>query len=321
MADVKISELPDAGLLTTNDVVEIVRGGQSLQAKIPVSSQFSIWRFSTSIANTDPGAGFVKFNSVNQDATTEIYISEISDPGINVGPVLDAVTINDFIVLRETEDTNDFKSFTVTGLPTDNTGWWTIPVSLLQSGANLSGGNEIQVTNVFTGSALLAQSLAQQIQPVTDNFPNPALANKNVIVDPQGNGLDARDTNPFYGENRIIVKDDSESITSSITAINKIELITPDLPLSDYEIHWSCELANTSNNDETLARVTINAIERASDSHDGRAVDRYTSHSGVLDLINVSGVQTIRLDYEVGGSGGNAKIRRARLELRRVKTN
>lgn len=95
------------------------------------------WAFATDTSASDPGAGVFKYDNATQGSATAIYISDTADAGVDAGDVLDEISTNDYIYVQDRADKAKFHLFRVSGAPTDNTGWHTIPVSSIDIGTAL----------------------------------------------------------------------------------------------------------------------------------------------------------------------------------------
>ena len=100
------------------------------------------YAFSTTTASADPGAGILRFNNATPASVTALYVDDLADNGDDLAWILDNLGSNDIIVVRSHVDPADYMMFQVSGALTDNTGWWTIPVTVLFSGA-LPGNTEL----------------------------------------------------------------------------------------------------------------------------------------------------------------------------------
>jgi len=100
----------------------------------------SIWKFSTSIVAADPGAKFFRYNNATPANVTEIYINSESNNKGDLDNVLSFLRSGDQIYIQQGNDATRAILVTCQAAPVDNTGWWTIPVSVIASGT-LPGNN------------------------------------------------------------------------------------------------------------------------------------------------------------------------------------
>lgn len=110
------------------------------------------WRFSTSTVDADPGSGRFRFNNATQSSATFIYISEESRNGVDFSNIIAGLTNGDRLYIQEGSDATRFHLFVVTGSPTDATTYYKIPVTVEDSGADLTNNTECGVVFYYTGA-------------------------------------------------------------------------------------------------------------------------------------------------------------------------
>jgi hypothetical protein len=104
------------------------------------------FQFSALTTATDPSSGYLKFDNATQSSVTNIYVDDLGHNGIDAHTFMATLSDGDLIRITCGEDVTEYWMGTVNGTPTDNTGWWTIPVTHIQSGStNFSTNNAIQV--------------------------------------------------------------------------------------------------------------------------------------------------------------------------------
>ena len=150
MADVRVTALPAATSLAVGDVLHGVQAAdsqdkqvdlQSLTAFInsqtpqsPVGGLSMDYLWSTSTSSADPGSGNVAVNNVDPYSATQLFISDTNNHGNNVESVYSNLAVGDAIGLWEQQSGRTIY-YTVNGAQTDNTTWYSIPVTLLNTGA------------------------------------------------------------------------------------------------------------------------------------------------------------------------------------------
>jgi hypothetical protein len=96
------------------------------------------WKFDTSIVASDPGSGRFRLNNATPASVTNIYVDNICDQtGLDIDNIFSIIDGDWSIYIQETGNATKFIQFTTSGTYTNNTGWWTIPVTFVQAG---SGG-------------------------------------------------------------------------------------------------------------------------------------------------------------------------------------
>jgi len=94
------------------------------------------WKFDTATGSADPGTGRFRLNNATLASVTNIYVDSICDQtGLDIDNIFSIIDGSWSIYIQETGDATKFVQFTTSGTYTDNTGWWTIPVTFVQSGA------------------------------------------------------------------------------------------------------------------------------------------------------------------------------------------
>ncbi len=90
--------------------------------------------FDATTTSGDPGSGQIRYNNATPASVTSLYINDTSDSGLNSDRVLNNLASGDILTLCDEQDGADYLVVSVNGAPTDNTGWWTIPVTVIHSG-------------------------------------------------------------------------------------------------------------------------------------------------------------------------------------------
>lgn len=119
------------------------------------------WKWSTNTAETDPTTGKVKADNAALASVTKVFISEITDSSGNAQPILDGLAVGDTVLLNKEGAGNNFLFATVNGAPVDQGGWWTLPVSVDDSGGSFGNNNTIVVT--FIKASTSAAAIADQV--------------------------------------------------------------------------------------------------------------------------------------------------------------
>lgn len=102
-----------------------------------------VWSFNTPTAAADPTSGFFRFNNASPGSVTAIYIDD-NEMGTDDGAwFLDTIESGDILTLRTHWSKSNYFVFKVNGPPVDNTGWWTIPVFPLFTGAAMFANSNI----------------------------------------------------------------------------------------------------------------------------------------------------------------------------------
>lgn len=123
----------------------------------------------------------------------------------------------------------------------------------------------------------------------------------------------------YYGTEHQSVSASAETSTTSTTVwSNKLTITTPDLPLGSYRINyafnWRCLAANREA-DFRIQRAAANIINWSPSYI--RTAGR-PREGGFVIVDNISGTQTITLDFKVLGSGTTVYTSAAYMTIYRV---
>lgn len=115
----------------------------------------SSWRFSTTTAAADPGTRTMRYNDANPADVTELYINDTNNEGFDASTILGLLSQLNRIYVQQQDDAANATLFELTGPAVDNTGWWTVPVSVVSTLA-LPVNNKAcaVIMNLGTGAAL-----------------------------------------------------------------------------------------------------------------------------------------------------------------------
>lgn len=150
------------------------------------------WKYQTNITPADPGNGFFRANNATPSLITQLYINDItSDNQMDVSALFGSIQGNWLIHIQQKNDASKFVQFT-TGVPyIDNTGWWTVPVTYVQSGA---GGGIVNGQNCVFAFINKNNNSTITFQTTYDNS-NPARVITNATNGPfllrRGSALDS----------------------------------------------------------------------------------------------------------------------------------
>lgn len=118
------------GILSADGKWKAAPGGK-------LTSRFT---FDTTTTSGDPGSGEVRFNNATLASVTNIYVSATTESDIDMDNVFGMLVAGNRIYWQNGTGFSDVAVFQVSGAPTDNTGWWTIPVTVVDSNGSVPGG-------------------------------------------------------------------------------------------------------------------------------------------------------------------------------------
>lgn len=103
------------------------------------------YTFSTTTAKADPGAGIVRFNNATPASVTELYVDDLDAlMGIDVGTLYDALASGDQVLIYQQTDPTKCLLGTISSA-TDETGYWTIALTVDAAGSLPTNGAQIVV--------------------------------------------------------------------------------------------------------------------------------------------------------------------------------
>ena len=129
------------------------------------------WRFDSSTTASDPGSGKFRLDNITpQVSASNIYINDDTEQDVDMGLLISKLALGDAIYIQERKDSSRALLFEVNGSPTDNTGWWTIPITNGVSSINdLENGEKCGFLFQYSGSALPHSGLTGLIAPADDH--------------------------------------------------------------------------------------------------------------------------------------------------------
>ena len=89
----------------------------------------TIWRFSTNTTAADPGSGNFRMNNATPASVTEIYVDQTNHNNLDLQNYLSTLANGDELLIQQGNDSGRIILFTITST-TDNTGWWTLNVTV-----------------------------------------------------------------------------------------------------------------------------------------------------------------------------------------------
>lgn len=124
------------------------------------------WRWTTDTAATDPTSGRMKINNATLASATALYLSTTTNNGFNAQALLEQYKVGDKILFAKSSDTSNYMDVTVSSLPTDNGGWFTIPFTVNSSAGSFGALNLTRVQFWKAGES--AQTIAEAVRTEMD---------------------------------------------------------------------------------------------------------------------------------------------------------
>lgn len=113
--------------------------------------------FSTTITDSDPGSGIVRFNHGTFSSITQLFLDDLNSTAADVQVWLAALddstnTIKGQIRIFKKSDSNIFRIFDITGTSIEATGYWKVLVTPVVSSGTLVDTDEVVISFVRSGN-------------------------------------------------------------------------------------------------------------------------------------------------------------------------
>lgn len=138
LTDVNTSGVEDGQLLAFDSASGVWVPADQAGASLFQAS----WRFDTSTSASDPGSRNFRYDNAIPASVTNIYVSDTNNDNNDMSNILGFLSSGDQIYLQQSSDSANALLFDINGTPTDNTDWWTLPITVTQSGS-LPGNNSV----------------------------------------------------------------------------------------------------------------------------------------------------------------------------------
>lgn len=96
-----------------------------------------------STADSDPGAGLLKWNHATQASATYLYVDDQTADGVNLDTFYGSLGASGFIYLQQSDDSTKWQLWKWTAAPTDGTGYWKFQVTLQGSGGSITDAKTV----------------------------------------------------------------------------------------------------------------------------------------------------------------------------------
>jgi len=126
--------------------------GTTLDALVHASSIFE-YSFS-SATSAPPGSTQIRFDAGSPySAVTKVWIRNVTSNGVDVYQALRLLPTGAHILIQDKNDHTQYVVFAVSGTPIDNTTYFEIPVTFVEQGTALSGGQPVLFQSVGTSGS------------------------------------------------------------------------------------------------------------------------------------------------------------------------
>ncbi len=161
IANVKVGANTPLKTLTasgSNSLVVTANGIEIVGTATNVALQLS-WNFSTTTTAADPGTGNVRFNNATPASVTEIYISSTTADSVDATTFLDSLGNTSIMYFQQSDDSTKKLIADVSAEPTDNTGWFTVTVTVADSGTLPDDAANLLTVLEAVGGSLTASQI------------------------------------------------------------------------------------------------------------------------------------------------------------------
>jgi hypothetical protein len=103
------------------------------------------YEYDSVVTTSDPGAGKLNFNSVTIGSITTLYINDADNTARDNSFLLANLAIGDVLTFRSASDPADYIVASISSV-TDSTGFWTIGLTLIHTGAIFTDIDEVRIS-------------------------------------------------------------------------------------------------------------------------------------------------------------------------------
>jgi len=119
-------------------------GPQGPEGPAGASSSMFLYRFDSSTAASDPGAGRYRMNHATPASATQLYLDRLTADGLDPTTMFKLASFDDTLIIQERGNAARYQQWRITTPATDYTDWFLVPAVLVaQAGANFSNNNDV----------------------------------------------------------------------------------------------------------------------------------------------------------------------------------
>jgi hypothetical protein len=112
----------------------------------------SIYEYDDTTTDADPGAGKFRMDNTTLSSVTELYVADDNKSSVDMQTYWQSLISGDHLYLSNPNVSTDAAYFTVSGAPTNNTGYTTVPVTYVDAGTtSFTDGTFISLSNDISG--------------------------------------------------------------------------------------------------------------------------------------------------------------------------
>lgn len=149
-----ITYVPSNYNVPINDIIgeHFYRIDEALASVGSLSPVITEYRFSNNTTTADPGAGRFRLNNADPALATELYFSSENNNGADITNIIELISSGIGLYIQESNDATTFVVATVSSAPVDNTGWFTVGISVSDNNGTFSNNQTCGLT-FFSGSS------------------------------------------------------------------------------------------------------------------------------------------------------------------------
>ena len=147
------------------------------------TSLLGVYKINTSSTTAPVSSGHLVYNNGTQTSATSIFVSHLTDDGIDIDLFLGLLKTNDVLVVQDESLSDNYQYWTISGTPSLASNTWTIPVTFESSGGTGTTGF---TNNTRTFLATFSSAPQYQLSDLTDtniNNTNPLTASDALVWD------------------------------------------------------------------------------------------------------------------------------------------
>lgn len=116
-----------------------------------------LWLCSVQTDMTTPPSGQIRFNNLDPALAAQAALSTLTDDAFDLAAVFKRLVAGDQLHVQDQNDATRWARYALTVAPADQTGWWLLSFTLVQTNGLtfISGNNKLAV--VFAGGAMLTK--------------------------------------------------------------------------------------------------------------------------------------------------------------------
>ncbi len=101
------------------------------------------WKFNISPTEVNPGNKKWSMNGTSWGESNKLFVNDINNQGGDVSNIFSLLRPGNLIYIQQAALAARFGLYEINDTPTDNIGWWTLPVTPVASGLSAPGNNDV----------------------------------------------------------------------------------------------------------------------------------------------------------------------------------